>query len=148
MIVFPTQNDDSGKFMFIAFGIVAVALSFIGLFVFHIRVVYGAMGIAAGVIIAFMGYLLSPQGWMRINQNTLSVYHNDNPVDITQLKTVVIKNDIISFLDIRDEAQNSTLLNLDIATAERIKDFFSKKLTGYDVLISINITQNAQPRTV
>ena len=143
MIMFPTQNDDSSKFMFIGFGSIVVAFSLVSLFAFNIRITYLVMAIAAGLVIVFMGYLLSPKGWVRIDKNILSAYDNKNPIDVTQLNQVIIKNDTINFLTIYGESQKSTLLNLDTMIAENIKNFLLTKL-GDKISISTHITQTAQ----
>jgi len=143
MIMFPTQNDNSSKFMFVGFGSIVVALSLVGLFTFDIKTSYAIMAMAAGIVIVFMAYLLSPHGWVRIDQNILSTYNNKNPIDVTQLNRVIIKNDTINFLTIYGEIQKSTLLNLDTMIADNIKNFLLTKL-GDKISISTHITQTAQ----
>jgi len=67
-------------------------------------------------------------GWIMIEKDTLHLYGLNESIDISQLEKIILKNELITFVDLSGQIKNIHLLKLDLFSSEKIVDFIKKKL--------------------
>lgn len=139
-VLFPTQNDDSSKMLYVALGIMVLFCAIVGYFVANANFYKVVVVLAIGVAIILFGVFESPKGWLVIKDNTVRIYRVDGIIDIRQIKEIALHSDRIILITIRNEQKLSTPLKLTPAAVQSIKAFLESKIARADIVITDHIS--------